>query len=320
MGIGLLLLGGRGGAGIAQDSRRCYPVHIDMRNPRFNAPSHREEVEEPEDWSKGQALPRYDLETQVGIVTGAGRGIGRSIALRLAHEGVSTTVADLDEATASRVAHEIESAGGQALASKVDVTHKDDTERMVRETVDRFGRLDILVNNAGVGVVARLIDTREADWDLMMNVNAKGVLLCSQAAARQMISQGGGGRIINNASGAGKVAPGKDVPLGAYAASKHAVVGLTRQMGLELSSHQILVNCVCAGIVDTSMWELIDRETAKIEGVEVGSVKARAVASIPLGRIQQPEDVANLVAFLASSDASYMTGQAYNVSGGILPV
>ena len=136
---------------------------------------------------------------------------------------------------------------------------------MVCRTVERFGQLDIQVNNAGIGVVAPLMDTDEETWDTLMNVNAKGVLLCSQAAARHMIAQGSGGRIINNASGAGKIAPGKDVPLGAYAASKHAVVALTKQMGLELSSHGILVNCVCAGIVDTPMWDLIDRETAKLE-------------------------------------------------------
>ena len=134
-----------------------------------------------------------------------------------------------------------------------------------------------------------------------------------------MINTGGGGRIINNASGAGKIAPGKDVPLGAYAASKHAVVALTKQMGLELAQHRILVNCVCAGIVDTPMWDLIDREIAKREGAPIGSVKASAVDSIPLGRIQEPEDVANVVVFLAYSDASYMTGQTYNVCGGILP-
>lgn len=264
-------------------------------------------------------MPRYDLEEQVAIVTGAGRGIGRAIALRLAREGARVTVADLDEANARQVAEEIAVAGGQPLALKVDVTRKVEAEKMVRETVTRFGRVDVLVNNAGIGAVAPLIDTEEATWDALMNVNAKGVLLCSQAAARQMIAQGGGGRIINNASGAGKIAPGKDMPLGAYAASKHAVVGLTRQMGLELSSHEILVNCVCAGIVDTPMWDLIDREIAKLEGVPIGSVKARAVAGIPLGRIQQPEDVANVVAFLASSDASYITGQTYNVCGGILP-
>ena len=264
-------------------------------------------------------MPRYELDGQVAIVTGAGRGIGRATALRLAREGASVTVADIDEANANQVAEEIESAGGTAHAYTVDVTDRADTERMVAETVDRFGRLDILVNNAGIAVIASLMDTDEAAWDSLMNVNAKGVLLCSQAAARQMIDQGSGGRIINNASGAGKIAPGRSTPLGAYAASKHAVVALTKQFGLELSSHGILVNCVCPGIVDTSMWDLIDREVAQLEGVPVGSVKARAAAGIPVGRIQQPEDVANLIAYLASSDASYITAQALNVSGGMLP-
>ena len=264
-------------------------------------------------------MPKYDLDEQVAVVTGAGRGIGRAIALRFANEQAYVTVADINYENAQGVVQEIEKAGGQALPLKVDVTRKDDVERMVRQTAERFGRLDILVNNAGIGVVAPLMDTDEETWDALMNVNAKGVLLCSQAAARHMIAQGSGGRIINNASGAGKIAPGKDVPLGAYAASKHAVVALTKQMGLELSSHGILVNCVCAGIVETAMWDLIDRETAKLEGAPLGSVKARAVESIPLGRIEKPEDVANMVAFLASSDASYITGQALNVCGGILP-
>ncbi|MCY4413036.1 MAG: glucose 1-dehydrogenase [Caldilineaceae bacterium] len=264
-------------------------------------------------------MPRYDLEGQVAIVTGAGRGIGRAIALRLAREGCLVTVADLDGETAALVAAEVRELGGQALAHQVDVTCKEEVERMVGKTCEQLGKLRILVNNAGIGAVAPLLETDEETWDALMNVNAKSVLLCSQAGAYQMIEQGGGGRIINNASGAGKIAPGKGIPLGAYAASKHAVVALTKQMGLELSEHGILVNCVCAGIVDTPMWDLIDRETAARRGVEVGSVKAEAVAGIPVGRIQQPEDVANVVAFLASDDASYMTGQTYNVSGGLLP-
>jgi meso-butanediol dehydrogenase / (S,S)-butanediol dehydrogenase / diacetyl reductase len=249
-------------------------------------------------------MPKYGLEGQVGIVTGAGRGIGRAIALRLAHEGVKVTVADIDEGSAQEVAREVDAAGGQSLALKVDVTRKVDAERMVDETVSRFGELNILVNNAGIGVVAPLMATDETTWDALMNVNAKGVLFCTQAVARQMI---------------GKIAPGKATPLGAYAASKHAVVALTRQFGFELAEHQILVNCLCAGIVDTPMWDLIDRKVAELEGVPTGSVKARAVAGIPLGRIQQPEDVANMVAFLASSDASYTTAQTFDVSGGLLP-
>jgi len=264
-------------------------------------------------------MPKYDLDGQVAIVTGAGRGIGRAIALRLAREGVSVAVTDLNEGNASAVVAAIEADGGEGFALKVNVTAKDEIERMVRLVVERFGQLNILVNNAGIGAVGPLLGTDEATWDALMSVNAKGTLLCAQVAARQMIAQGKGGRIINNASGAGKIAPGKTMPLGAYAASKHAVVGLTKQLGLELSDHQILVNCVCAGIVDTPMWDLIDREVALLEGVPVGAVKARAVAGIPLGRIEQPEDIANMVAFLASADASYITGQTLNVCGGILP-
>ena len=264
-------------------------------------------------------MPRYELDGQVAIVTGAGRGIGRAIARRLAHEGASVAVSDLDVENAAGVADEITAAGGKAISLRTDVSSKADAVRVVEDTVAHFGRLDILVNNAGIGAIVSLLDTDESTWDALMNVNAKGVLLCSQAAARQMIAQGGGGRIINNASGAGKMAPGKDIPLGAYAASKHAVVAITKQMGLELSSHGILVNCVCAGIVDTPMWDLIDREIAKLQGVPVGSVKAGAVASIPVGRIEQPEDVANMFAFLASEDANYLTAQTYNICGGILP-
>lgn len=264
-------------------------------------------------------MPSYDLDGQVAIVTGAGRGIGRAIALRLAREGAAVVAADIDEASAQIVSDEIRAADGQSLPVRVDVTSKADTERMVREAVAQFGQVNVLVNNAGIGAIAPLMETDEKTWDALMNVNAKGVLFCTQAAARQMIDQGRGGRIINNASGAGKIAPGKGTPLGAYAASKHAVVALTRQFGFELAEHQILVNCLCAGIVDTAMWDLIDREIAQREGVPIGSVKARAVAGIPLGRIQQAEDVANMVAFLASSDASYTTAQTFDVSGGLLP-
>ena len=265
-------------------------------------------------------MAKYEeLKGKVGIVTGAGRGIGRAIAQRLAREGVSVVVTDIDQQNAETTADEIRSAEGKAIGFKVDVTHQDEVERMVSRTVSEFGALHILVNNAGVGAVAPILETDEETWDWVMNVNAKGVFLCSKAAAKQMIQQGKGGRIITNASGAGKMAPGKGTPLGVYAASKHAVVGLMKQLGLELSSHQILVTSICGGIIDTSMWDQIDREIAKLEGVPIGSVKARAVASIPLGRIQKPEDLANVVAFLASDDASYITADTINVAGGLLP-
>ena len=264
-------------------------------------------------------MPKYDLDGQVAIVTGAGRGIGRAIARRFGREGAAVAVTDIDEANAAKVAEEVRAQDGQAIAMKVDVTRKADAERMVRETVAQFGRLDILVTNAGIIAVVPLIDTDEATWDALMNVNAKGVLLCAQAAARQMIAQGDGGRIIVIASGAGKRAVGADRPFGAYVASKHAAVGLTKQLAVELASHEILVNCVCPGVIDTAMWDLLDREIAQRLGTPPGSIKAEEVASIPVRRIGKPEDVANMVVFLASPDATFITSQAFNVCGGRLP-
>lgn len=263
-------------------------------------------------------MPRYELDGKVAIVTGGGSGIGRAIARRLGTEGCQVMVADIVTGNAESVAAEINDTGGTALPFTVDVTQRDVVADMVNAAVTRLGPLSIQVNNAGIARVATLLESDEELWNAIMDVNAKGVFLCAQAAAKQMIAQGCGGRIINNASAAGKMSPGR-VPLGVYSASKHAVVGLTRQMAMEWAEHDILVNCVCPGIVDTPMWDLIDRETARLTGVEVGSVKAAAVASIPIGRIEQPEDVANLVAFLASEDASYITGQAVNVSGGRVP-
>jgi len=263
-------------------------------------------------------MPSYELTGQVAIVTGGGSGIGRAVALRLAREGCSVAIADIDGTSATNVAAEITAMQGAALALQIDVTQKAACDQMVQETVAHFGSLHIQFNNAGIARVASLLETDEATWDAIMDINAKGTLFCAQAAARQMIAQGNGGRIINNASAAGKTAPGR-MPLGAYSASKHAVVGLTRQMGLEWAEHGILVNCVCPGIVDTPMWDLIDREVAQREGVPIGSVKAQIAATIPIGRIEQPEDVANMVAFLASADAAYVTAQAVDVSGGRIP-
>ena len=264
-------------------------------------------------------MPKYELDGQVAIVTGAGRGIGRAIALRLAREEANVVVTDIDVANATKVAEEAAAFGKETLALQVDVTKKTDVERMVKETVARFGRIDILVNNAGVMALVPLVDADEETWQFVMDVNAKGVFLCSQAVARQMIAQKEGGCIINNASSLGKMAPSVGLPLGIYATSKHAVVGLTRAFAAELAPKGIRVNCVCGGIVDTPMWDMIDREVAKLEGGPVGSVKARFVSNIPLDRIQTPEDMANIVAYLASSDANYMTGQAVNYSGGRAP-
>jgi NAD(P)-dependent dehydrogenase (short-subunit alcohol dehydrogenase family) len=265
-------------------------------------------------------MPRYEeLRGKVAIVTGAGRGIGQAIALRLAREGAIVVVTDIDRASGEETTEEIKKSGGRSIAIPVDVLKQNHIDQMVARSAEEFGEINILVHNAGIGAVGRLIETDEPTWDRVMDVNAKGTFLTCKAVALAMIKQGKGGRIIVNASGAGKTAPGKGMPLGVYAASKHAVVGFVKQLALELAEYHILANCICPGVVDTPMWDLIDRETAKIQGVPVGSVKARVVASIPVGRIQSPEDVANVVAFLASDDASYITADAVNCAGGLLP-
>ena len=264
-------------------------------------------------------MPAYELANQVAIISGAGQGMGRAIARRLAREGAAVVVADINLASATRVAEEIETQGGAALALEVDVTSRADTEQMVGESVARFGRLDILVNNAGVLAVTPVLEMDDSAWDWQMNVNARGVLYCSQAAARQMIAQGEGGRIITIASTAGKIPAGKDVPIAGYVASKHAAVGLSKQMALELARYNILVNCVFPGIVDTEMLNVVHAEVARLEGVPAQEVRARAEASVPLGYFQSPQKVANMVAFLCSTDADYSVGSVFDVTGGAFP-
>ena len=260
-----------------------------------------------------------ELKGKSVIVTGAGRGIGLAIARRVVQEGCRVMMTDIDKGQADEVIDEPAKSGGEAFFEKVDVTSKTQVEAMIQTVVDRFGRLDVMINNAGIGDIAPMIEVEEDRYDRQMDVNTKGTFLCATAAARRMLEQGDGGRIVNNASGAGKMAPGKFIPLGVYAMSKHAVVGLTKALGAELAGDGILVNCVCAGIVDTAMWDLIDREIAKREGVPAGSIKEQCVASVPIGRIQKPEDLANAIVWLAGNDASYVTGQAINCCGGLVP-
>jgi meso-butanediol dehydrogenase/(S,S)-butanediol dehydrogenase/diacetyl reductase len=257
----------------------------------------------------------YGFEGKVALVTGAAKGIGRAIALRLAQEGADVAIADVDEAGARAVAQEARSSGRRTLAIRADVARRDDAEAMVARTSAELGGIDIAVANAGIIAVTPLLEMAEPDWDRLFAVNVKGVWLTATAAARRMIQQGRGGRLILASSRAGKT-PSRLHPTGAYATSKHAVIGLTRALAFELAKHQITVNAYCPGIVDTEMLESIDRAVSERRGTPRGTYKAEGVEQIPLGRIEQPEDVANLVAWLASGEAAYMTGQAVNIEGG----
>ena len=258
----------------------------------------------------------YGLERKVALVTGSGRGIGRAIALRLAREGASVAVADVDGDAARAIAKEVEGLGRPGQAFSCDVTRADQVEAMVANTVDDFGRLDILVNNAGILIIKPFQEMTEEEWDRIFAVNVKGIWLCTRAALPYLISSAPGSKVINAASMAGK-SPSRSGPLAAYTATKHAVVGLTRSLALELAPHRINVNAYCPGVVDTPMWDQIDSYMSGQQQLPPGSVKERAVDRVPLGRLETPEDVANIVAFLASPESDYMTGQAINITGGM---
>ncbi|HWQ13642.1 MAG TPA: L-iditol 2-dehydrogenase [Roseiflexaceae bacterium] len=254
------------------------------------------------------------LEGKVAIVTGGASGMGRAICLRYAREGARVVVADVNLAGAQQVADEI--GAERAVAVQVDVRRQDQVQRMVDTTVERFGGLDILVNNAGVGKIIPLLETTEADWDFMFDINCKGLLWCSQAAARVMIAQGRGGKIINLASQAGR--RGEALVL-AYCASKACVISMNQSMGLALAPYKINVNAIAPGIVDTPFWDEVDRQFARLLNMEIGEPKRTFTKSIPLGRMSVPEDITGAAVFLASSDSDYMTQQTINVDGGNWP-
>ncbi len=256
------------------------------------------------------------LEGKVAIVTGGAQGIGRATARRFAEEGAKVVIADLQADAATAVATEIEGSGGEAMGIAVDVRDRAAVQGVVGATVERFGGVDILMNNAGVIRITPFLEIDEAEWDLLFGVNCKGLLWFAQAAAARMIEQGRGGRIINVASQAGR--RGEPLVL-TYCASKATVISMTQSMALALAPHQITVNAIAPGIVDTPLWESNDRRFAELLGMEVGEPKRTFVATIPLGRIEQPEDVAGMAAFLASADAGYITQQCYNVDGGNWP-
>jgi len=256
------------------------------------------------------------LEGKVAIVTGGAQGMGRAISLCYAEEGASVIVADRNLEGAEAVAREISDADGKAVSVSVDVRDQGQVQRMVDTAVERFGGLDILVNNAGVGKIIPFLDTTEADWNFMFDINCKGLLWCSQAAARQMIAQGRGGKIVNLASQAGR--RGEALVL-AYCASKACVISMTQSMALALAPQKINVNAIAPGIVDTPFWDEVDRQFAELLNMEIGEPKRTFIQSIPLGRIEQPEDITGAAVFLASADSDYITQQTLNVDGGNWP-
>jgi meso-butanediol dehydrogenase/(S,S)-butanediol dehydrogenase/diacetyl reductase len=244
------------------------------------------------------------------LVTGAGTGIGAAAARALTERGHRVAVTDVDPDAAARAAAELDT-----FSTALDVTDPASIGRAADEAEEALGPLEVWVSNAGVSTMAPFTAVSEQEWNLTMDVNAKGVLLCGQEAARRFVARGEGGVIVNTASMAGK--RGAVPYLAHYVASKFAVVGLTQAMAHELAPHGIRVNCVCPGYVATGMQERELGWEAELRGVSVEEVRRLYVEDTPLGRLETPDDVAQVIAFLAGPDAAFITGEALAVNGGV---
>ncbi len=243
------------------------------------------------------------LAEQVAVVTGSGRGIGRAIALALADQGADLVINDVVADSAEAVAAEIEALGRQAMPVVADVTKEDNVQSMVAAVLARFGRIDILVNNAGITRDSLLIRMSEEQWDTVLAVNLKAAFLCTKAVSRPML-KARRGRIINIASVVGLTGNAGQAN---YSASKGGLIALARTTAQELASRGITCNAVAPGFIDTEMTAALPKEA-----------REQMLARVPLGHAGQPEDVANAVVFLASTEASYITGQVINVDGGMV--
>jgi len=257
-----------------------------------------------------------ELKDKIAVVTGAGQGIGRAIALGLAEAGAHIAVSDINAATVEETAAAVKAHGRESLAISADMGNTQDIDRMINQAKDTFGHIDIMVNNAGVTRHADIMDLSEEDWDRIHRVNAKGVFFGMQRAAREMIDQGTGGHIINIASIAGKGYSGASNV--AYSASKGAVIAMTQLAAHQLGKHDINVNAICPGITLTAIVAAGRAHHARTSEQSEEKWDEALNELIPIGRPNDPEDVAAMALFLASPGARNITGQAINVDGGIM--
>ncbi|MEV5010802.1 glucose 1-dehydrogenase [Streptomyces sp. NPDC055692] len=258
------------------------------------------------------------LEGRTIIVTGAAQGIGAGIARGMATEGAALVVADLNEEKAAATAASIRGAGGRAVHVRTDVTDRAQVRAAIEVAVAEFGRLDVMFNNAGFNVPQQFLDITEDNWDAVMSVNAKGVLIGMQEAAKQFIAQGGPGKIVNTASIAGREGYPSFAP---YSASKFAVIALTQSGARALAQHHITVNAFSPGVVDTPLWEQLDKDLVEIgDAAEVGDAFKDFASGTLIGRAATPQDIVPTAVFLAAPDSDYVTGQVMAIDGGMVLV
>ena len=256
------------------------------------------------------------LNGKVALVTGAAQGMGRAIAMRLASEGANLVATDINGKLVEQTSIAIRELGYEAIAVEADIGDIDDINRVVDEALNAFGHIDILVNNAGVTRHAGIMDLTVEDWDRIHRVNARGVFFCLQRVAREMIDRGDGGKIINIASIAGKGYSGTSNA--AYAASKGAVIAMTHIAAHQLGGYDINVNAICPGVTRTAMSQATQIQRSEDLGIPLDELEEQRNAIIPIGRANEPEDIADMAAFLAGPGSRNITGQSFNVDGGLV--
>lgn len=262
------------------------------------------------------------LKDKIALVTGAGQGIGKGIAVRFAREGADVIINDVSRENAESVAEEIRKLGRKSIAVVADISKKSEVDKMAQKVFFEFKSVDILVNNAGISRIVPFWDMTEEIWDKVININLKGTFLCCLVFVPHMIERrgtrrapegSGSGKIINMSSKSGKIG---NTAFAAYCASKSGIIGFTQSLALDLAQFNINVNAICPGIVFTPHWDELEKQYAKKRNMPVEDVRKYLEGKIPLGRAQTVEDVANIAVFLASDQSDYMTGQAINITGG----